>query len=1199
MKKTLNIISIIAILIVGAAVWAIYTPAVSSASAGRPIIFEDFPLDQRQVIDFSANAESATGTEAEAVTPREELDAQRKRLDQLRDWSLLTVISATGLSAQELNQSLYDMPALRHDSLRRVSDFEYGETRSRVIGDGQVIALIPVSSAEQRADHLAHIADEQRKSTGEIPNTFYVFEYELHPEEDFASITRRQVISGKELFTDEYGYVELLVRNLDDFRHLMASIDDITFARSTDSGLIFGGRKSKSHHYRGIRVEDIAGVWRSERGLTGFGSSGFSLDTQIDLERVSKLFDKEIAPMLQVYAGLSYADTQKLKDALNEIEKNRATMLQQDKATFLLMSQAYFVETLAKLCEGKSDANKRMELAGEIFWGYSFMAATYFGELQGTEVGMALFYTDLLMKLWLFDYMESTPRRIVGFPIKTEMKVSAIYKNELDELPGTRFWLSSLDRGFQVGEGGQTLLFARNATGVFARPHDFFLGRDKPESSEPDVFSRTFINWWNDHYEEIARYEPEYERLNQIMKWSQVVGWLNSTQKGDLLSFLEPVDIVRTNRFTSWVQQHPELTFKSWDKVKFLEPGHGGTSTEALEILQSKEFPFFGKPISWSGGVSLAGRATFAERAALSRSIATTARRANLDYRLSDLTIGRLRTLEATEFRFRSFMQEAAETLARAKPNTRLRGEVGELTNVEIHRVINRTSDGLMVQTRALGTDFGNLSIARTARGYKVGWQSRDIDLGQSLARRISTSATPEELLLREPNLESIIKLPGDSAYLVKARGTDSWIKIAAQQSEGSTVAQGFQYRVAGLSDKAKRIDVAWLDDVAVQNELQGNAFLTISGEQGAQSGIRMTLGLRGPSATAQEIRLTNGNIVLKVNVDPQTKTIYVRWQDLPSTVRNHPARIAEMIKTGRLELEQPYLRITRELEARAYSEAARDLARDPAGFRMRLNQHLTEELRHNNELLLKQQFDVAKQHVDDLVSIHGNLPELKLRQALLELSTKKVDRAVAKLQQSGRESLNNPKAFFDEINHRLANQTLSAQERSNLYNLARRTDWYESRLKSLGEMIPEARGNSLVLRLQIEQVPKGKIATLDDIARNDAVIYIQDSPGLHNIDVMPSAMNSTLRPLISANRVVIREALLKDLAYFRPATIYETQTRTALRLSNGNSVGIKLPNIYRPISSIDNVGDDDEEDEEKKKRVYIVLENRPPMQRQ
>ena len=82
---------------------------------------------------------------------------------------LFTVVSESGLSPDEVNRVLFDVPTVRHGHMKPVANFEYGETRSCFIGQGQVVALLPPCTEAQRKDYLAHIADEHHKNLGEKP----------------------------------------------------------------------------------------------------------------------------------------------------------------------------------------------------------------------------------------------------------------------------------------------------------------------------------------------------------------------------------------------------------------------------------------------------------------------------------------------------------------------------------------------------------------------------------------------------------------------------------------------------------------------------------------------------------------------------------------------------------------------------------------------------------------------------------------------------------------------------------------------------------------------------------------------------------------------------------------------------------------------------------------------------------------------
>ena len=82
---------------------------------------------------------------------------------------------------------------------------------------------------------------------------------------------------------------------------------------------------------------------------------------------------------------------------------------------------------------------------------FSYQHARYDGDLKGTDVGMVLFYTDLLAKLWAIDYAGSTPNsEIAEFQPLTRTLVSAMYKEEVETLRDTRLWFGPQQRGFQI-----------------------------------------------------------------------------------------------------------------------------------------------------------------------------------------------------------------------------------------------------------------------------------------------------------------------------------------------------------------------------------------------------------------------------------------------------------------------------------------------------------------------------------------------------------------------------------------------------------------------------------------------------------------------------------------------------------------------------------------------------------------------------
>jgi hypothetical protein len=229
--------------------------AVPEVEDRRDPAFTGFPINKARTIDLEIDEDA--------------LDclSEREKMDQIRDWLLLTIVSDSGTSAGVANKILYDLPSSRCGYMQPIGNFEYGDIRSRYLGKGQVIALLPQGDDSACIDQLAQIVDEHRKNNGERPSLVIVFEYKVSRPTQTAQIVRRQDIDAQELFTEKYGYREARIHGMSDLERFMGEVDDLTYATLDGDAVVLGGRKIKSQAYRGIRVQDVAAVWKSEQSI--------------------------------------------------------------------------------------------------------------------------------------------------------------------------------------------------------------------------------------------------------------------------------------------------------------------------------------------------------------------------------------------------------------------------------------------------------------------------------------------------------------------------------------------------------------------------------------------------------------------------------------------------------------------------------------------------------------------------------------------------------------------------------------------------------------------------------------------------------------------------------------------------------------------------------------------------------------------
>jgi hypothetical protein len=592
--------------------------------------------------------------------------------DQLRDWVPYAVVRGLGLSADQMARARFDVPPVRHGYLRPVAGYEYGVTRSCLLDGGAVLAVAPKADDKQRRDHLAHVADDARKTLGRLPMAVRVVEYEFDRAALRGGFTRLPDVPGGAPFTAECGYHAATTRRLDDLTGLMARVEDMA-AASLDRGVLtVGGRKHLARAYRTITVAEVAALWKAdrasadrlrqlaeevgrefdarwgrlldgqlaprmkadvqaafakavrERGLVSH--LGFSLDTKFFPDRLSDVFTKTTEPRLAVL----------LRDEANpsftraELDAAKAALGRRDDEPLLRLTHRLSREDN----RNPRERDAAMDLGDDLLApppGLRFQTARYDGDLHGTEVGMVLFYTDLLNKLWAMNLGLSTPRTIADFRPETDTPINPVFELQAARHSSTRIGFGPNDGGFNLSLGRRPLVFARNATRLFSAASEALSPR---EEVAPNPSSELFDGGWNDHYAEVAGHEPECERLNQVIKWSLVVSWLGDLAADDRNLDRAPgrgsergrrgaVPFRTDHWFPDRVTAKP-LKLQAWDEIRFdakadrvssQKMWNGPVPVESLPVPESKPTPTSSRGIT--GGVQLGGRSLLRDRTPL------------------------------------------------------------------------------------------------------------------------------------------------------------------------------------------------------------------------------------------------------------------------------------------------------------------------------------------------------------------------------------------------------------------------------------------------------------------------------------------------------------------------------------------------------------------------------------------------------
>lgn len=1068
MKKLIHHLSILAILLGLGQIAFLGTRTIPLPSASpAEKVDPEMPSRPRGLFpDFAVGAVRSVDLDLEGVS--EELGTDRERKDQALDWILFALIHASSLPIEEINQVLYDIPPVRYGYVQPIGNLEFGTSRSRTLADGICLALIPVGlSKEARWDAIAEVADRERKDQGSEPGTIHVFEYDLDLAAGQATVGRAKDIGQAEAFGKESGYHSAVVRNLDDLKEWLALAQDITSVEIQPGGLRIGGRSPGGKPYRGITVEEVAAIWQSEDKIAKRMSS---LEEKVKrwteaLNAAGKPERRKYSGR-SPYAGLlaQYSDepigggysppyvvhTQEQMDResakMNAAIKREAEGLV-DGSGFSLDPEFVFPELIQEWYaldslvgdEGagafthadhlriladlrRSETGSLLDLINALksregtlatgetirkkIFACRIQAARYDGEMQGTETGMVLFYTDLLAKLWMFNYQGKAPsRQIPDFLPETHIQVSSALWEYENKYSSARLWFGPNESGFQsAGQDGNILNMGRIATKVFARNSDPL---HPGEEVSAGGSSQVFLGWWNDHYQEVAQYEQEYERLNEIMKWSIVIGWLNGKQEGNRLGYLQDHPVAREHWFPSWVSRNKRLRFNEWDSVHFLPGRHGKKGTEAIPLLQSDTFSRGYAQLSFSGGVSLASKQVLQARSGMNASVPNLLRRSRLDYSKASGPNPLYRTVDGAEIVFGRPSPHRASTTYSLKPGSVLQGRFGQVANQGFEKTTTVRHHGMDMDFRIGGRHIGSLAIDRSGNGFKVGWRARDMDLARSLSGILTQGPLKHinrAMLELDSRVDCLVLLPGEGGYLVKAQGSRNWflmkeevvpsvemagwadfragsswssegyfnVKLVSPEQLGEHLPKGAEWSIKYSGSRKRPIPI--LEPAELLSPADPKPFAVRIGGREVEGVVDATGGVR---LRGSDPRLGETWSL----ADFALSTPAGRFADLSKSVRGADAK-AHFDQSDFLSGS----RYADGILAGDYRRAAHEVAKHSAGLKQKLGEGMQSETARVRQYFHEKAFGRAHDLIDRLVEISGETAELLILRGVAKI---------------------------------------------------------------------------------------------------------------------------------------------------------------------------------------------------------------------
>jgi hypothetical protein len=589
-------------------------------------------------------------------------DTSDAHLEQLRDWVWMTLLAriARHDATPELLAGLARQPLFRDDGLSDFMEQPVGLGRSVTGKDGTVYVLVQRSSPRRTYDDVLEAVDRESLLLGEIPKVVKVYGVQFHRQKAEAEVcwlssvgrqwieaprqgfrhSRVTSAEGLERFLD--GGVDLLSASCkiqgpgkgleltgrvrprtarapittqhvaalnqqprfvpskdlsidperippklrENAQRMAAAIDQaLKQARSAGHSPLLVGRDAASQNFLNTifswkrshpQVSTVELVLSFDLQLADGSALGFSLDPRIDAGKAATLLDQAVAGATGPRASLA-----SLRDQVRHAANSR-------QAEELLIQAT------------QSDSNAlRAKFLQQLTERARYQCARYDGPLRGTEAGMTMFYTDLLAKLWAMDWRHLAPTgAIPGFASIPERRISTVYCNSDQGVPHTRIWFGARREGY-LREAPGALRFAPETTRLFAKGSA--LGSDFSEEVEPSADMLRFIRWWDRHYSDIAEWEPQYELLNQLVKWTLVRRMAEASGAPGCLAFLGRTQPEKTWRFDDWVEKQRGLRWKGPVKLlaKKTEP------TECLNAFASGGYEACGGVKVLSGGVGL------------------------------------------------------------------------------------------------------------------------------------------------------------------------------------------------------------------------------------------------------------------------------------------------------------------------------------------------------------------------------------------------------------------------------------------------------------------------------------------------------------------------------------------------------------------------------------------------------------------
>jgi len=490
--------------------------------------------------------------------------------EQIRDWATIGLANYFDLDTARLRAATFDTLPIRDPGLADLSRQQTGPGRSLYDGKG-VLHLLVQKGDPHRDRTIGLLLDQYRTDAGSDPTGVQVHDYQILPDRKVVAVATGMAVPTAKVRQDN-GYVSMSVDNADALKNFLDKTRNFSGLELHGSEIWANGWNWPDVPAAPMTAEDVSVLQRGYAATSG-PLPGFSLDpgpklTAADVRAIVPDLNPGLAD--QIASGADSPSLDQLRASVNDA-----------------------VFSSAKPPAGLPQDRTRLWALDSMLTGYPpYSQARFDGPLAGTAVGMTLMYDDFEAKQWSNGVGDAVPSKAVpGFVASPDTATPWGQCSDKPISESGRLWFGQDQSGFAFSANRVDI--GSRATRLFAKANG-----DGGEVEPSYSFGRG-LTWWDENFQAVADYEPQYERLDQIMRWSGALEWLVTKAGKQLPDAGAPAG--PGLKFADWYAKNNQLKERS--DITFVNPP--SATQEALLYNPSKAFTDCGFA-AVDGGVELA-----------------------------------------------------------------------------------------------------------------------------------------------------------------------------------------------------------------------------------------------------------------------------------------------------------------------------------------------------------------------------------------------------------------------------------------------------------------------------------------------------------------------------------------------------------------------------------------------------------------